>query len=140
MRSNSKPDISPELKAVIKSSPAIVHKGRYAYLKTKAVPDGNHFMVCKDKDEITLITEEKKVTKIVHEKSLKWFRLIELKVSAPFPLAKGFLAAVSDAIASDGMSIMIVSTFSKDYVLIHEEDIEKAIVALKNLGFRITGN
>ena len=46
---------------VIKSSKVIVHKGRYAYLKSKNASLGKHFLVAQDKDEVTIVTEEKNI-------------------------------------------------------------------------------
>ena len=43
----------------------------------------------------------------------------------------------SIATVMKGMNILIVSTFSKDYIMIKEELLEKGIQALKNTGFPI---
>ncbi len=127
---------NPTLEEIIKTSPVIVHKERYAYLKTQEKEPGNHFLIMQDKEEITVITEEKNVSKTKHEKDMKWFKLIEIKVSSPF-LAKGFLAKISKAISDKGLNELIVSTFSKDYVLVREETWETAVQALKDIGFQV---
>lgn len=127
---------SPTLDEVIRSSPVIVHKGRYAYLKGEAKGLDDHFFVCQDKDEITIVTEENNVSNIQFEKDVKWFKLFEFKVSIPF-LAPGFLAKISKTIADNGMNILIVSTFSKDYILIREEEATAAVKALEAVGFSI---
>ena len=71
-----------------------------------------------------------------HEKEVKWFKLFEFKVSIPF-LAPGFLAKISKTIADKSLNILIVSTFSKDYALIREEDFKVAVKALEEVGFSI---
>lgn len=124
------------LNEIIKKSPVIVHKGRYAYLKGKEKELKNHFLVSQDKDEITIVTEEKNIIHVVYEKEVKWFKLFEFMVSAPF-LAPGFLAKISKTIADRGMNILIVSTFSKDYALIREEDFKSAVKAFKEVGFLV---
>lgn len=124
----------PTLNEVIKSSPVIVHQGRYAYLKGQEKELKNHFLISQDQDEITIITEEKNVLKTKHEQEVKWFKLFEFKVSAPF-LAPGFLAKISQTIADKNLMILMISTFSKDYVLIREEDFETAVKAFKEAGF-----
>ncbi len=96
----------------------------------------NHFLICRDKDETTLITEEKNVSNTKFENEVKWFKLFEFKVSCPFQ-AKGFLAKISKTIADKGLNILIVSTFSKDYALIKEENFKVAVKALKNIGFPV---
>ena len=124
------------LNEIIKSSQVVVHKGRYAYLKTKERKIDNHFLISQDKDEITIVTEENNINKIKHEDIVKWFKLLEIKVSMPF-IAKGFLAKVTKTIADKNLNVLIVSTFSKDYVLVKEETWETAVNSLKEVGFPI---
>jgi hypothetical protein len=62
-------------------------------------------------------------------------KLIGLKVSAPF-YAVGFLAAVAGAITAKGCNNLVVSTYSKDYVLVTLAHFEKARQALLELGFK----
>jgi hypothetical protein len=125
-----------KLDEVIKSSPVTVHKGRYAYLKGNERVLGKHFLISQDRDEITIITEEKNLLDIKYEKEVKWFKLFEFRVSIPF-LAPGFLAKISKTIADKGMNVLIVSLFSKDYALIREEHYKKAVDAFKEVGFKV---
>ena len=127
---------NPTLDEVIKASPVLVHRGRYAYLKGNENELKNHFLISQDNDEITIVTEEKNIVKTKYEKEVKWFKLFEFKVSIPF-LAPGFLAKISKTIADKKMNILIVSTFSKDYALIREEDFKVAVKALEEVGFSI---
>lgn len=124
------------LDAIIMSSKVIVHRGRYAYLKAQETSINEHFLVSKDEDEITVITEEKNISKIKYEEEVKWFKLIEIQVSLPF-LAKGFLAKVTRTIADKGLNVLVVSTFSKDYLLVREETYEVSVDALKKVGFPV---
>ncbi len=85
------------LPEVIKSSNVVIHKGRYAYLKlppNAQLKPSRHFLVANDQDETTIVTEEKNIASLKYEKEVKWFTLIEIRVSLPF-LAKGFIAATS---------------------------------------------
>ncbi len=126
---------NPTLQEVIQSSEVLVHKGRYAYLKaTQEIPLDGHFFVSKDKDEITVVTEEANISKVKYDKDKKWFKLFEIKVSMPF-LAKGFLARVTKAVADEGLNVLVVSTFSKDYILVREESYDLGMEALKKVGF-----
>lgn len=122
---------------IIKQSSFSFHAGRYIYAKaSKAPPVGNHFLVSKDKDEVTVVTKEENLKELeLIEKNKDFYSLIELKVSVPF-YAVGFLATVSEAIAKEGMNILIVSTYSKDYILVREGHINKAIKILLSLGFK----
>jgi len=129
-------DIMTTLDETIKSSKVIVRRGRYAYLKAQETEINDHFLISKDNDEITVVTEEKNVSKTKYEKDVKWFKLIEIKVSLPF-LAKGFLAKVTKTIADKDLIVLVVSTFSKDYILVREETYKIAVEALKEVGFSV---
>ena len=120
----------------IKNSKIIVRRGRYAYLKAKEKPVGNHFLISEDQDEITVITEEKNITQVKYTEEVKWFKLLEIRTTHPF-LVKGFLAKISKTIADAGLNILIISTFSKDYILIREEDERAAVQVLESIGFTI---
>jgi hypothetical protein len=127
---------SESLDEIIKSSPVLVHKERYAYLKGEAEQIHEHFMISKDNDETTIVTKEKNLLEIKYQDEVKWFKLFEFKVSIPF-LAPGFLAKISKTISDEGLNILLISTFSKDYALIREEHYELAIKALKDIGFLV---
>ena len=93
-------------------------------------------MVSKDQDEITVVTKEENLSKLdLIEKNKDFYQLVELKVSVPF-YSVGFLAAVANIIAERGMNILIISTYSKDYIMVRVEFIEKVEAALLELGFK----
>lgn len=125
-----------EIKKIIQESTFEIQGGRFVYVKALKAPSvEGHFMVSKDDDEITVITKEENLSGLtLAERNKDFYRLIALNVSIPF-YAVGFLAAVSQAIAKDGMNILIVSTYSKDYILIKDEKVEDARNVLLKLGF-----
>lgn len=129
--------MNDEIKQVIKQSPFKVEEGRYVYVKTSTAPSiEDHFMVTKDGTEITVVTREENLDKLeVIEKNKDFYKVICLNVSVPF-YSVGFLATVSSAIAKAGMNILIISTYSKDYIMVkcgREEDARKVLL---DLGFQ----
>lgn len=128
--------MNDELKKIIRQSSFEVQKGRFVYTKVRSAPNvKNHFMVTGDKDEITVVTREENIGDLdLIERSKDNYSLIVLNVSVPF-YSVGFLAAVSGAIAKGGMNILIVSTYSKDYIMVKEERLKKAREVLLSLGF-----
>jgi hypothetical protein len=128
--------MNDDLKKVIESSSFIVHEGKYVYTKVRTAPPiDKHFLVSRDADEITVVTKEENLSDLdVIERNKDDYSLIELRVSVPF-YSVGFLASVSSAIASEGMNILIVSTYSKDYLMVRVAHTEKAIQVLIGLGF-----
>ena len=126
------------LKDVIRSSPVVVRRGRYAYLKAEAQTEvANHFAIARDEDEITVVTEEANLPRTPFEDQVKWFKLFEVRVSQPFT-AKGFIARITQAMAERDLNVLVVSTFSKDYFLVREDSMETAVLALRDLGFPVS--
>lgn len=128
--------MNDDVKKIIASSSFVVHEGKFVYTKVKTAPEINkHFLVSKDADEITVVTKEENLSRLdVIERNKDDYSLIELKVSVPF-YSVGFLATVSTAIAKEGMNVLIVSTYSKDYIMVRIEHTEKAVRTLIGLGF-----
>lgn len=129
--------MADELKRIIETSTFEVIPGNFIYAKVSTAPSiDNHFLVSKDKDEVTVVTKEENLNELnLIERNRNYWSLMALNVSAPF-VAIGFLATVSNAIASQGMSVLIVSTYSKDYILVKADLAHKAKEALLNLGFK----
>ena len=126
-----------DLQEAITKSIATVMRDTYVYVKTDIVEKtDNHFMVSKDKDEITVITKKENIKNLKVLELVGDYKLIEFRPAVPFQTV-GFLAKIAEVIANQSMNILIVSTFSKDYIMIKEEFCEKGLTALKNIGFPI---
>ena len=133
--------MTPTLQQIIKTSTFETQPGIYQYLKIKKVNDlGKHFFVSKDDDETTIVTRKEYAGKIdLIEKNKDYWRLIALNNSSPF-YSVGFLATVSSSIAKAGMNVLIISTYSKDYIMVRRQNFPKIIQILKKLGFKINKN
>ena len=126
-----------DVKEAIPKSIAMVMKDTYVYVKTDILEKPDiHFMVSKDKDEITVVAKKENLKELNVLEVVGDYKLIEFKPAVPFQTV-GFLAKIAETIANEGMNILIVSTFSKDYIMIKEELCEKGVQALKNVGFPI---
>jgi hypothetical protein len=129
--------MNQELQEIIRNSSFVIEEGRFVYAKVKNAPHiDSHFMIAKDSDEITIITKEENLNKLdLIEKNKDFYRLIALNVSVPF-YSLGFLATVSGAIAKEGLNVLIVSTYSKDYIMVKEDCLEKVRLVLLSLSFK----
>lgn len=129
--------MNDELKKIIEQSTFEIQPGRFVYTKVKSVSAlTKHFMVSKDQDEITVVTQEENIEDLdLIERNKDNYSLIALSVSVPF-YSVGFLATVSGAIAKAGMNILIVSTYSKDYIMVRGDKLEQAKQVLLSLGFK----
>lgn len=128
--------MNKKLQEIIKNSTFRIEDGTFLYAKVAKKPKGEHFLISQDKDEITVVTKEENLGELhLIERNKETYKLIALNVSVPF-YAVGFLAEISSAIARAGMNILIVSTYSKDYILVKKDNEEKAVKVLKDLGFK----
>jgi len=125
------------LDSIIRLSPVRVCPGTYCVAKVSGqVEDGDHFMIARDWDEATVITREENVPALNALDLKRGFSLIEIRIAAPFE-GVGFLAAVARTIAEAGLNILIVSTFSKDYILLQEDEVARGMEALSARGFPV---
>jgi hypothetical protein len=123
------------LQDIIARSPVRVQPGRYSVARCASAPAGEFFMVSRDADEVTVIAEEGRLPSEVLEVQ-GGYRLIELAIATPFE-GVGFLAAASRAVAGAGLNVLIVSTYSKDYLLLKEESVAEGLAALAAAGFPV---
>lgn len=125
-----------KLQKIIQNSSYRVVSGSYIYAKVASAPKlSDCFLVSQDEDEISVVVEEKKYNTLdAIERNKDLYKLIELSVSVPF-YAVGFLAAVTNAIADKGMNVLVISTYSKDYLLVRIEHELDTVEVLEKLGF-----
>ncbi len=124
------------IQEIIKQSSFSVVEGAFVYAKVNScVHQEQHFMVSRDKDEITVVTRIENLPSLdLIERNKDDYALIALNVSVPF-YSVGFLATVSGAVADVGMNILIVSTYSKDYILVKIANLDRTCEVLTALGF-----
>ena len=131
-------NMDKKLDNIIKQSPIKVLDGRFAVVQmAKKNRAKDFFAMMVDDEEKTLVIEEhalKKNRKITGRQG--WYKLVQVQVSVPF-FAVGFLAAITNAIAKKGINVLVISTFSFDYLLIAEEDILAAVASLQEIGFTL---
>ena len=95
-------------------------------------PLADAFAVIQDKNETTVIIDQSKIIEDVIEIEKDW-KILTFEMVLPFGLV-GFLAAISGALADEGISIFVMSAYSTDHILVKEKDLPKAISKLKTLG------
>ncbi len=128
------------LNNIIRKSTVKVLDGRFAVTKLNSKPSTtDYFMITDDGKEITMIVEENKLKNVKYDEVQSWFKIIQVAVSVPF-FAVGFLARITQAIAERKINVLVISTFSYDYLLIREKDLGLAIKALRRIGFPIIKN
>ncbi|MGC2237920.1 MAG: ACT domain-containing protein [Pyrinomonadaceae bacterium] len=91
------------------------------------------FMIFKDKFETTLLLDEIDFGTIRHAirdaKTQGNFRLLTFDIELDFTVV-GFLAEAARILAEAGISIIALSSFSRDHLLVKQEDLAKALKVL----------
>jgi hypothetical protein len=91
------------------------------------------FMIFKDKFETTLLLDEIDFQTVRHAvrdaKTQGNFRLLTFDVELDFTVV-GFLAEITRVLADAEISIVALSAFSRDHLLVKQEDLSKALKAL----------
>lgn len=92
------------------------------------------FMIFKDKWEVTLVLDEVDFGTLRHAirdaKIEKNFRLLSFDVELPFDVV-GFMAQIAKILADAGISILPISSFSRDHLLVNQDDLADALKALR---------
>lgn len=92
------------------------------------------FMLFKDKWEVTLVLDEIDFATIRHlvrdAKIERNFRFLSFDVDLDFDVV-GFMAQIAKILADAGISILPISSFSRDHVLVRQDDLGNALKALR---------
>ena len=90
--------------------------------------------VSRTPEELSIIVPENQVPPEV--KCEKHFRALKVKGPLEFN-AVGILASLTGPLAEAGISIIAISTYLTDYILVRQKDFEKTVKTLQNCGHAI---
>jgi uncharacterized protein len=119
----------------VKDCRILVHKDVFSYVKATKFVDGA-FAYINDGSEISLIIEETKINMDFVIEIIKNLKILTFDMNIQFEIV-GIIAEITSVLASEGISIFIVSGFSTDHLIIKEMDYEKSISRLTREGFEI---
>lgn len=95
---------------------------------------GSFYNIALTSEELSIVVDEKYVPTAV--KCEKGWRV--LKVMGPLAFALiGIIARMTSALASEGISVFVVSTYDTDYILIKNNVLKQAMRILKEDGYHI---
>jgi hypothetical protein len=110
--------------------------GAYVWARASAVrhPE-THLMVTRDDKETTVVTTPEQLADVdvVEVNPDRWL-LLSIDCAHPF-YCVGFIARISTPMSAAGIDILVVSTFSRDWVFVREEDATRAAGVLSDAGF-----
>jgi hypothetical protein len=128
--------IDKKLQEVIDCSWFTIDEGTFAYTKVREIKNvKNHLIITQDSDETTVVTDIKNLKDLgYYERNAENWKLINIRCGNPF-YCVGFLAAISSQTALNGLDITMTSTYTNDYVMCKEEELEQCTNLLISLGF-----
>lgn len=92
------------------------------------------FLIFKDKWEVTLVLDEEDFAAIRDAVSASrvehGFRMLSFDVKLEFNVV-GFIARITSILAEAGVSVLPISSFSRDHVLVRQIDLASALKSLR---------
>ena len=110
-----------------------VMDGDYSIIKSKNFyPEA--FANIKASDEYTVMIDSNKLNKkdIVEGRS---FKIIQFETIIPVNLI-GFIAEIANTLAKENISILLLSSYSTDHIIVQKKDLKKTVEALLKLGVK----
>ncbi|MNL03356.1 hypothetical protein D3C87_1238910 [compost metagenome] len=96
---------------------------------------GSFFSITRTADELSVVCESRLVPSDIHLKEKNWKCL---KVQGPLDFSlTGILSSIANPLAAAKISIFAISTFDTDYVMVKNDNLKKAKLALQQAGFEI---
>lgn len=116
-------------------------EGRYAICRLEprdpipAWADGDGFVsITRTPSELSIVCDERRVPAAVRAE--KGWRGIGVEGPIDFAVI-GVAASLTGALARHGISVCLVATYDTDWLLVKEETLERAIVALREAGHEV---
>lgn len=116
----------------------IILKGTYAICrldKQSPIPNwalsGEFLSITRTIDELSIVCRQGNVPEGI--KYEKGWRCLKVKGPLDFSLI-GILSTLTGVLVREGISVFAVSTYDTDYLLVKEENLEKAVSALRKEG------
>ncbi len=92
------------------------------------------YSITRTEDELSIVCPAKNIP--AYAKSENGWRCLKLKGPLPFSMI-GVLADISRLLFEQKISIFVISTYDTDYIMVKEEQLQKAFDALKAGGYKI---
>jgi uncharacterized protein len=95
---------------------------------------GDFYSITRTSDELSIVCTEQNVP--AGTRTERGWRGLKVEGPLDFTLI-GILASLARTLAGAGVSLFAISTFDTDYLLVKENDLSRAIQALKESGHQV---
>jgi hypothetical protein len=112
----------------------------YHYENISEVPEGiespDFYSFTKTIDEISIVCKQSAIK--VTDRSIADIDWKIIKIKGPLSLSlTGIIAEISSVLAKSNIPVFTISTYETDYLLVKNDNLDKAIAAFKNNGYQI---
>jgi hypothetical protein len=116
--------------SVLPEKLGICHFDENSPIPSWATEGSSYFTITKTKDELSVVCPQEKIPGgVLAEKDWRAF-----KVEGPLGFTlTGIVSVLSSPLAQAEISIFYISTYETDYILVKEENLEKAKKVLRNI-------
>ncbi len=111
-----------------------VMDGDYSIIRSKKFYP-NAFANIKASDAYTVMIESNKLNKKDILSLAKNFKIIQFETVIPVNLI-GFIAEIANTLAKENISILLLSSYSTDHIIVQKKDLAKTIKTLEELGVK----
>jgi uncharacterized protein len=109
--------------------------GEYSIIQSKKFyPDA--FANIKASEHYTVMVDTKKINKKDVLNIAKDFKIIQFETVIPVNLI-GFIAEIANTLAKENISILLLSSYSTDHIIVQKKDLKKTVQALLKLGVKM---
>jgi len=121
-------------KSFFKTLKIKVMDGDYAIIKSKKFYP-KAFANIKASDFYTVMIENSKLPKSDVIDLARSFKIIQFETIIPVNLI-GFIAEIANSLAKENISILLLSSYSTDHIIVMKKDLKKTIETLNKLGIK----
>lgn len=111
-----------------------VMDGDYSIIRSKRFYP-NAFANIKASDAYTVMIESNKLNKKDIISLSKNFKIIQFETIIPVNLI-GFIAEIANTLAKENISILLLSSYSTDHIIVKKKNLKKTIKTLEKLGVK----
>ena len=103
----------------------------------ETIPDqvykSRYYWIGKTDEELSIVCESNILSNI--DTSIGNWSIIKIVGKLDFSLV-GILAEISDALKKANISIIALSTYNTDYIMLQQDNLKDAKIALQNIGYK----
>lgn len=121
-------------KSFFKTLKIKVMEGDYSIIKSKKFyPEA--FANIKASDYYTVMIENSKLNKKDVIDLARSFKIIQFETIIPINLI-GFIAEIANTLAKKNISILLLSSYSTDHIIVMKKDLKKTVETLNEMGIK----